>query len=494
MSQVFISYRRLDSRHFTYRLQDRLERSIEFDSVFVDEHMHAGTEYPSEIRKQLANSEIVIVVIGGSWLRNLERQRKDWVHEEIQQALKSKIPIIPILIDDAAVPSEDSLPDSIRDLLRFQFHHFHRPGSFENDALGLLKAIRNSVSKNYGWKSIELGSLGRDYSPTEAFDINNNGDVCGSTFTVNGFRRAFIWQFDEHQMFELGTIGCNESEARAINDSSFVTGWSEDAANRRCVFFMDTKGYLSADRANNGMIDVGLPPGFSTHATSINNNNEVVGVYGDVYSAVPRRGFHWKPESKFSIIPPLDGYEHSVAHDINDSGIIAGSSYDTSKRSWHACTFERNSENSSFVGRDYKLRNHFNTCCSDFFALTNQGNSAGRSRRPPDSQRVDQGVIVRANGEIDRISWPYNAGGRFHDINSDDHTVGYIEQVEAPHGRRPVIWDGKRFVTLDYRTVNGLEENEVLTEAVAINDSGIILCRGKSNGTMRSFILIPSNQ
>jgi len=45
---------------------------------------------------------------------------RDWVRREIEAALKHDIPIIPVRIEEARLPSEEELPPSITDLLEFQ--------------------------------------------------------------------------------------------------------------------------------------------------------------------------------------------------------------------------------------------------------------------------------------------------------------------------------------------------------------------------------------
>jgi hypothetical protein len=69
----------------------------------------------------------MVVLIGDVWLsakdhtgqRRLDSP-KDWVRLEIETALRRDIPIIPVLVQGAPMPSEDELPASISDLTGFQ--------------------------------------------------------------------------------------------------------------------------------------------------------------------------------------------------------------------------------------------------------------------------------------------------------------------------------------------------------------------------------------
>jgi hypothetical protein len=69
----------------------------------------------------------MIVLIGDAWLTAKDRagQRrldlpKDWVRREIEAALSGDIPIIPVRLQGAGMPSEEDLPSSIADLSEFQ--------------------------------------------------------------------------------------------------------------------------------------------------------------------------------------------------------------------------------------------------------------------------------------------------------------------------------------------------------------------------------------
>jgi hypothetical protein len=69
----------------------------------------------------------MVVLIGDGWLSAKDRagQRrldspKDWVRQEIEVALRRDIPIIPVRVQGALMPSEDELPATIADLAGFQ--------------------------------------------------------------------------------------------------------------------------------------------------------------------------------------------------------------------------------------------------------------------------------------------------------------------------------------------------------------------------------------
>ncbi len=106
---MFISYRRDDSAGFAGRLTDALERRFGADSVFRDvDDIAAGADFGVVIEQALQQVQAVLVVIGPGWLeaaadgrRRLD-QADDFVRREVESALASGKPVVPILVEDKA--------------------------------------------------------------------------------------------------------------------------------------------------------------------------------------------------------------------------------------------------------------------------------------------------------------------------------------------------------------------------------------------------------
>jgi hypothetical protein len=117
MPTIAISYRRSDSSAIAGRIYDRLIAHFGEHSVFMDvDDIPFGTDFRSHILEVLQHTDILIAVIGGKWLghkadgtsRMLEKN--DPVRAEIETALERKIPILPVLVDGATMPSSSELP------------------------------------------------------------------------------------------------------------------------------------------------------------------------------------------------------------------------------------------------------------------------------------------------------------------------------------------------------------------------------------------------
>lgn len=125
MPSVFVSYRRDDSAGFAGRLTDALEHRLGADSVFRDVNdIAAGADFGAAIEHSLRQVQAVLVVIGPHWIgaadargRRLE-QAGDYVRREVELALATGKPVIPVLVGGAPMPAAAALPPSMRGLAK----------------------------------------------------------------------------------------------------------------------------------------------------------------------------------------------------------------------------------------------------------------------------------------------------------------------------------------------------------------------------------------
>lgn len=127
MSRLFLSYRRDDSAGFAGRLADALEAEFGAGSVFRDvDDIQPGEDFVQAIQSHLHEVGAVLVMIGPGWLKvgadGLRRldDPEDFVRREIQAALGSDKPLIPLLVGGVTMPTADKLPPSLAALARRQ--------------------------------------------------------------------------------------------------------------------------------------------------------------------------------------------------------------------------------------------------------------------------------------------------------------------------------------------------------------------------------------
>jgi hypothetical protein len=115
-TRIFISYRRMDTKHAAARIVTTLRDKFGDDEVFFDiDSIRRGANFVDHIRSELERSAVVLVVIGESWLGSDARllDPEDNVRLEIEQALQYGCAVLPVLVDGAAMPRRDQLPESI---------------------------------------------------------------------------------------------------------------------------------------------------------------------------------------------------------------------------------------------------------------------------------------------------------------------------------------------------------------------------------------------
>jgi len=149
MRRVFISYRRSDSSESTGRIYDHLAARYGRNNVFTDvDSIPIGRDFVREIEESIRASQAVLVVIGPHWgdvrdnsgSRRLEDPR-DVVRLEIETALREQRRLVPVLVQNANMPAESELPDSLKPLLRVNAAVVRSGRDFANDMRRLMASI-----------------------------------------------------------------------------------------------------------------------------------------------------------------------------------------------------------------------------------------------------------------------------------------------------------------------------------------------------------------
>src|SRR5262249_52847571 len=115
--RIFLAYRRRDSAAITGRLFDRLRQQYGHDAVSKDvDIIPLGVDFRSHIVDLIEATNIMLVVIGRRWLGTDASGRRriddpnDMLRIETELALQRNIPTVPVLVDDAAMPTLAQLP------------------------------------------------------------------------------------------------------------------------------------------------------------------------------------------------------------------------------------------------------------------------------------------------------------------------------------------------------------------------------------------------
>jgi len=122
--RIFVSYRREDTRHMAGRLADRIDFRFGPGTVFMDvDAIEPGADFTRTIADAVSSCDLLIALIGPEWLVLDERTGEPRIHEhddfvaiEIKVALDRGIRVIPVLVDQATMPTNTQLPAALRPL------------------------------------------------------------------------------------------------------------------------------------------------------------------------------------------------------------------------------------------------------------------------------------------------------------------------------------------------------------------------------------------
>lgn len=162
----------------------------------------------------------------------------------------------------------------------------------------------------------DLGTLipsGNASLESDAVDINDNGEIVGSSQIDFYFRHAFL--YSNGVMTDLGSLSDQQSWGAAINASAQIVGWSQVAGG---VYH----GFLYSGGV---MTDLGTLAGRNTWALDINASGQIVGTSqmanGDYHAYLFSDGVMTDLNA---LIDPDSGWTLNQAAAINDLGQIVG--------------------------------------------------------------------------------------------------------------------------------------------------------------------------
>lgn len=173
MPGIFINYRRDDAPGVAGRLYDYLAKKFSRRDLFMDvDAIKPGLDFVKQLDNQVSNCDVLLALIGPHWLNATDEkgQRRlaadrDYVRIEIAAALKRDIPVIPVLVDGARMPSEDELPEDLANLSRRHALEL-RHTRFAADADAIVASLKDHLAKptkNWVWPvaaALLLGALG----------------------------------------------------------------------------------------------------------------------------------------------------------------------------------------------------------------------------------------------------------------------------------------------------------------------------------------------
>jgi hypothetical protein len=152
---IFISYRRQGSGDVTGRIYDRLVQHFGREAIFKDvDSIPFGVDFRKFLGDEVGRCNVFLAIIGRQWL-NSENERgmrrlydlRDFVRIEIETALARGIPVIPVIVQGAEIPSENDLPPSVQALVYRNAISIRPDPDFHHDVDRLIKGIELHFNK-----------------------------------------------------------------------------------------------------------------------------------------------------------------------------------------------------------------------------------------------------------------------------------------------------------------------------------------------------------
>jgi hypothetical protein len=100
-----------------------LVRNLSADDLFFDvDTIPKGVDFRNHIRGSIIDSAVMLAVMGPGWIGRLQGKpwqfwrsaREDFVSIELESAIENGIPILPVLVRGAQMPTASALPTALK--------------------------------------------------------------------------------------------------------------------------------------------------------------------------------------------------------------------------------------------------------------------------------------------------------------------------------------------------------------------------------------------
>ncbi len=297
--------------------------------------------------------------------------------------------------------------------------------------------------------------------------INNAGQIIG--FGVNSAGHVDGFVYSGGVLTNLGS----SLIPIAINDSGQITGTNE--ASGSTISFLYSNGKLT----NLGTLGSYYEPHNKTpvnysFAHSINARGQVVG-----RSSSPDEG-----EAPFlfshGTMTGLKIGSSAMVHAINDAGSVTGELFATPGQ-FHAFLYRKGTViDLGTLGGPQSFGSAING--ADHITGTADTANAG----PRDA-------FLYADGAMTDLGSLYGNGSTGSAINNRGQVVGFSRGSSSGASAQTTatLWNGTKIIDLNATLTHSLPDNEILVQAIGINDSGWIVANARAGNRSTAYLLTP---
>jgi probable HAF family extracellular repeat protein len=301
----------------------------------------------------------------------------------------------------------------------------------------------------------DLGTLGGTSS--EAYGINESGQVVGGAQRADGYTHAFFYDGSLH---DLGTIGGPDSAALDVNRRGTVVGWTRSSIG-------NMKGFIYSAGT---LQSLGTLGGSHSAAEAVNEFGEVVGSATTTNDAATR-AFVYR-NGTMSSLGTLGG-ANSAALDINNAAEIVGSASIAGNTATHAFLYRNGAMTD--IGTLGGM--------SEAYGINDIGDVVGRSAVPSGAMHA----FLYSGGVMTDIGTLGGPSSEAYAINDWGQVVGMADTAGGGGGHAFIYHNGG-MTDLNARLPAG--SGWVLETATSINGAGEIGGYGRYNGQRHAYRLM----
>jgi hypothetical protein len=126
LAKIFISYRHDDAPTAVAWITHTLDERFGADNVFeYKHHAQPSRDFRKVIGAAIRKCDVMLAIVGNRWKLGRGESASgikgvdDWVRIEVETAIQLALPVIPVLVEGAIMPSQSDLPESLSDFAFF---------------------------------------------------------------------------------------------------------------------------------------------------------------------------------------------------------------------------------------------------------------------------------------------------------------------------------------------------------------------------------------
>ncbi len=201
------------------RIFDRLVARYGRETIFRDiDDIPFGVDFRTHVDQVLGSTDVVIAIVGPTWAGPSASQSRlsneaDPVRVEIETALRKKVPLIPVLVLGAVMPTVTQLPESLKDFAYRNAVQLDAGQDFDVHMARLIRALDGvlglAVEAARPLRDETTASRGQAPLP-KRHDIL----IVGATGVALAVALTFGWHFGLDRQFFCGSTIPGRSERR----------------------------------------------------------------------------------------------------------------------------------------------------------------------------------------------------------------------------------------------------------------------------------------